>query len=376
VPSRQKSTKATVTAVLLVGSVLCSACAYSIDGTGVGNRRVDSGADRDGGATGTGNAPGRDAEAGALDTDDDTDAGYEADAGPDNGAEDAPAARWRFVVTADTRDTAWGYNPIVFPRLVQAVLREHERSAIDLMLVPGDLVYGAVDVQAELAAWAEAVCPLREAGIAVYPLRGNHELLCDQQCWNSVFMGAGALPGDGPLGEEGLTYSFSHKNALFIGFDNYFGYKVNVDWVQERLDANTRPHVFSFSHEPAFAAYHLDCLDDFVVERDRFWAALEQAGSRAYFCGHDHFYDHARVLDGDGDANDDIHQFIVGTGGGPLYSFSPPYLGNNSGMTLQQMDHAEIEGYLAVEVDDLDVTLTWMELEAGAGASWYYTAKR
>jgi hypothetical protein len=366
-----------------LATALFSGCWYSGDGTAIATRAPEAGTRReaDGGGAGT------DASVTGDEVDDagaePPDAANEADAIPDAGAtpDAADAAishsdtRWRFAVVADTRDNARGYNRTVFPRLLEAVLREHERSAIDLMLVPGDLVYGSADVLVELAGWAEAVRSLQEAGITVYPVRGNHEIQCDQECWNRVFTGSSALPDDGPPGEEGLTYSFSHKNAFFVGFDNYSGQKVNVEWVQERLADNTLPHVFSFSHEPAFAAYHLGCLDDFVEERDRFWAALERAGSRVYFCGHDHFYDHAHVLDGDGDENDDIHQFIVGSGGGPLYSFSPPYPGDNSGMTLKQIDHAETYGYLVVEVDDLDVTLTWMELETGAGASWSYTVK-
>jgi len=39
------------------------------------------------------------------------------------------------------------------------------------------------------------------------------------------------------------------------------------------------------------------------------------SGARAYLCGHDHGYAHARIDDGDGDYSNDVHQFVVGTAG-------------------------------------------------------------
>jgi hypothetical protein len=228
--------------------------------------------------------------------------------------------------------------------------------------------------EAELRVWRNATDPLYDAGIAVFAVRGNHELACDTECWHEVFHGRYAMPENGPENEEGLTYSVAHKNALILGFDNYIGdRKINVDWVKRELDANPLPHVFAFSHEAAFAAHHIDCLDDDLEERDLFWQSLREAGARVYFGSHDHFFDHARVDDGDGNEDNDIHQFIVGSAGGPLYDFEPPYPGENSGMEVMQIDHAREFGFVLVEVDRLDVTLTWIPLVGVAGASWSYT---
>ena len=389
---------------LSLAAALVAGCSYSGDGLSVpsGTPEAGTGRDRDVGATkiDAGNRPEADAAVGEEEVDDagaatpdgadrtdaisdagartdsadQTDAIFDASSRPDgaDGAVLDPDTHWRFAVLGDSRGTTRGYNRAVFPRLLEAILDEHERFAIDLMLFPGDLIINSVDVLVDLASWAEATRPVHEAGIAIYPVRGNHEIGCDSSCWNRVFYGSRALPRNGPPGQEGLTYSFLHKNAFFVGFDNYVDKPVDVDWIQEKLDGNIRPHIFTFSHQPAFAAYHLDCLDDFPEERDRFWAALKRAGSRVYFCGHDHLYDHARVFDGDGERKNDIHQFIVGTGGGPLHTFSPPYPGDNSGMKVGQIDHAETYGYLLVEIDDLTATLTWMALETGAGSSWSY----
>jgi hypothetical protein len=127
------------------------------------------------------------------------------------------------------------------------------------------------------------------------------------------------------------------------------------------LRVNRKPHVFVVGHEPAFKMVHPDCLDDHPARRDTFWRSLKAAGARAYFCGHDHFFDHARVDDGDGDPDNDIHQFVAATAGAPWYAWTPPYDGNNGDFAVTQVYHAERYGYIVVEVNDLDVTMTWME---------------
>jgi hypothetical protein len=136
---------------------------------------------------------------------------------------------------------------------------------------------------------------------------------------------------------------------------------VNQEWLDAQLAANTKPHIFITGHEPAFRALHPDCLDNMPAERDAFWASIRNAGGRTYLTGHDHFYDHARVDDGDGNPDNDIHQYIIGSAGAPLYTWSPIYSGDNSYYTIEQLYHAENYGYVLVEVDGFNVTLTWMQ---------------
>jgi hypothetical protein len=150
---------------------------------------------------------------------------------------------------------------------------------------------------------------------------------------------------------------------------------VNQTWLDSQLAANRQPHVFAFGHEPAFQAHHDDCLDEYPDKRDVFWASLESAGARVYFCGHDHFYDHARVNNGDGDPNNDLHQYIIGTAGANFFGWMPPYDGDNSHYTVEQWFHTSNYGYVLVEVDDLEVTLSWMErLMISPDAGWGYQA--
>ena len=294
---------------------------------------------------------------------------------------------WRFIVTCDSRGRDNGINELILDELVSEIIKLEA----DFVVFPGDLVYGYSAAgpsrfESQLRTWVSAMEPVYDANIAVYVTRGNHEL---GDVWG-IYPGTGAdpndnyaqrwlnvfgsdwhpeqkLPGNGPAGEEHMTYSITHKNAFIACLDQYagvkheFAHKVNQAWLGAQLAANTKPHIFAAGHEPAFRALPRDCLDKYPADRDAFWTSIKNAGGRTYLCGHDHFYDHARVDDGDGDASNDIHQYIVGTAGAALYTWSPPYDGNNTDYTVQQLHHARRCGYVLVEIDGLDVSLTWME---------------
>ena len=259
------------------------------------------------------------------------------------------------------------------------------------MLFPGDLVAGYASIgpagfEAELWTWVKMMDSVYNAGIGVYVSRGNHEIMDvwgyyirpdidpdDNHAtrWLNVFGNdlypEQKLPDNGPASEKYMTYAVTHKNAFIVSLDQYAGinhnavHKVNQKWLDAQLAANTKPHIFIAGHEPAFGALHTDCLDNRPAERDAFWASIKNAGGRTYLTGHDHFYDHARIDDGDGNPDNDIHQYIIGTGGAYPYAWSPPYAGNNSYYTVEQLGHAENFGYVLVEVDGLNVTLIWME---------------
>ncbi len=308
------------------------------------------------------------------------------------------AEQWRFVVVGDTQGPRAGVSVGLLSELVREILR-HD---VDLAIFPGDLVSGvATDLdlfEAQLQQWVQIIKPVYDAGIGVYVCRGNHELRdiwstdllglpapADNGAlrWLSVF-GNGAhsrqmLPDNGPAGERCMTYAVEHKNALIVGLDLYGGmehrlaHAVNQEWLDRQLRQNTQPHVFVFAHEPAFRTYHEDCLDAYPKSRDAFWMSLQAAGARMYFCGHDHYYDHAVVDDGDQDPDNNIHQIIAGTGGGSFYTWSPPYDGDNGLFTVRQRYHAREHGYMLVDVEDEHVSVTWMERwdSGGPGPALY-----
>jgi hypothetical protein len=296
------------------------------------------------------------------------------------------AGGWRFIVVGDSQGVYNGVNGPVLSELVGEILRQD----VELVVFAGDLVAGPSradeSFEGQLWEWVRIMGPVYNAGIDVYACRGNHEVRdmwdlapeaypdpTDNYAlrWLAVFGSRNypdlMLPDNGPPNERHMTYSVGHKNALIVGLDEYGGMRhqrvhyVNQGWLDEELKRNTRPHVFVFGHEPAFRSFHWDCLDAHPERRDAFWRSLKRADGRVYFCGHDHYYDHAVVDDGDGDPANDIHQIIAGTGGGTFYTWTPPYDGNNTDFTVRQRYHARQHGYMLIEVDDLDVTVTWME---------------
>jgi predicted phosphodiesterase len=289
---------------------------------------------------------------------------------------------WKFMVTCDSRGYATGVNEYIMTEMVNQAIEQE----VDLVLFPGDLVGGILPYSQgpfldQLINWRNVVQPAVDAGIKIYSVRGNHDHDPDDSVaiWKEVIVDAYDLPDNGPDDEKYLTYSVKHKNALLVCFDQYVhSHRNNQSWFDEQLAANKNVHIFAVGHEPAFKAMHSSCMDDYFEERDAFWQSLEDAGARVYFCGHDHFYDHA-VVDGDGDPNNDIHQYIVGTAGAPLYSWTINYDGDNSGYTVENIYHAKAYGYVLVEVQGLKVTLTWMQRTGtnvyAAKNSWSYTAK-
>ncbi len=278
---------------------------------------------------------------------------------------------WRFVAVGDTRGptSTAPINTAVLGELADQIINQQA----EFVLVPGDLAYSGS--LANFQSWSNVLSGVYQAGIGVYPVIGNH----DANDVNSFVQVFNYLPANGPAGEVNRTYGFTCGNALILGLDTYVNPgRVNQAWLDAVLGANTLPHVFVFGHMPAFKANHTDCLDDYPSQRDAFWTSLKNAGGRAYFCGHDHFYDHMQVDDGDGNAANDVHQLIVGGGGAPLYT-TYAYDGANTIWSPVNVFHENQYGYTLVEVNGLTVTLTaYDRLGANAyapsGDVWTYTA--
>ena len=305
-------------------------------------------------------------------------------------------------MSCDSRGDVNGINVVILSELVEEFIGQ----GIDVLIFPGDLVSGLFSssndiFEAQLRTWTKIMAPVYDANIAVYVGRGNHEVHSYSpdpndtyaRRWLNVF-GRDAdpnlrLPDNGPAGEKYMTYSVTYKNAFIVMLDQYAGianrpeeHKVNQTWLDAQLAGNTKPHIFLTGHEPAFKAKDRAGLDDYPDQRDALWASIANNAGRIYLCGHDHYYNHARIDDGDGDPNNDTHQYIVGTAG-PLYTWNGIYPGDNSRYTPVSLYYARANGYLIGEVNDLDVTLTWFQRHTTAldvngiykpKETWTYTA--
>ncbi len=81
------------------------------------------------------------------------------------------------------------------------------------------------------------------------------------------------------------------------------------------------------------------------------------SGARAYLCGHDHGYAHARIDDGDTDYSNDVHQFVVGTAGAGV-NIKPNYNYDGFNTPYQPVlhEHAAKYGYMLIEIDGAKAT--------------------
>jgi hypothetical protein len=312
---------------------------------------------------------------------------------PGSATKEAP---WRFAVLCDTRSNpcadpgggAYGVNIQALDKLAKAVAAEQ----VDVVLVPGDVALGngyeckpptpgPNSAKSQYQLWRKVMQPVYDSYAKVLPVRGNHEMDRDaiMSDWSScrkripveyklltaykkVFNDP-YIPENGPESEKKLTYSYPHKNALFVGFDQITDqFENNQSWFEQVLKKDKREHLFVFGHYPAFAVKHKDCLACYSSARDRFWDAIGGAGGRMYFCGHDHFYDRAVIADSKGNP---IQQVLVGNGGAPFAHFIGPYMDKK----VSGAEHIEnVYGYVVVTVDGAKVSSVLKVLDAQSGA--------
>ncbi len=277
------------------------------------------------------------------------------------------ADTWRFAVVGDTRgdgantpSNRWVNTPVL-----SAIAKAISNDCPDLVLITGDLIYGdpvsssGTNMAVQFALWTNAMAPVYQAGIPVYPVRGNHDASGDSSLGTAFLTAFPDTPRNGPTGEAGLTYSFTHNNAFFVALDQYCNaHTVNQAWLSNQLALNTKTHIFTFGHEPAVQVAHSTCLAEHQTDRNAMLNSLTVAGSRIYFCGHDHFYDHAIVTAPNGRT---MRQMVVGTGGAPGANWSGFY-GTDFGEEAMATNVRHIgytNGYCLVTISDFSVKLEW-----------------
>jgi Calcineurin-like phosphoesterase len=299
----------------------------------------------------------------------------------------APSKAIRILVAGDGRaQYPWverrqedvdGINKTIAQEIERAVLAEKAQ----MLLWTGDLSnVNSRDngvFKTQLLAWRQIMEPLYQKGVIVLPIRGNHEVLRyikdestngesipdASRIWNEVFTGRYALPPNGPDGEKNLTFYYVYRSVLAIGLDDFETAKnaVDVNWLKSVLSTNKRPFIFAFGHEQAFASGshpETETLAANKPTRDQMWEALITAGARAYFCGHDHFYDHMSVFRNHGNPGPEMHQLVAGTAGAPFYARGDYPPDDNWKRTIvRHIDNAY--GYILIVIDGDTATITF-----------------
>ena len=285
------------------------------------------------------------------------------------------ADHFQFVVAGDGRadpnakpprtEDKNGVNTVITSEMAQAVLAEHAK----FLLWTGDLVLGArtgTEYKSMLLGWRDLMQPLYRKRIPVLACRGNHESGSADNiaAWNAVFSGRYAMPNNGPATEKNLSFYYTYGPVLAIGLDEYTvdpkSIAVDVPWLKSVVKAHAKPFVFTFGHEPAFMdGAHKDLLDNDVEKRDAFWEALITCGSRVFFCGHDHLYDHMAIKRKGDKPGPVIHQLVAGTAGAPFYR-TGEYTGANSYWQLTRVKNiVNTYGYILVDINGSTATITF-----------------
>ncbi len=272
-----------------------------------------------------------------------------------------PSVAFRFAVTDDSRAASGptgtqngddnGAAALVVNTIAKDIVAQNAASPIDFVLFPGDMVSGyttSTTLSSELDTWVTAMKPVSDAKIPLYTTRGNHEY--DDLVNGAVnpddpsrltYLAHFPMPTNGPttsgtgLSEVGLTYSFTHKNAKFIGFDMYSGRTGTFDntkyapgsnsgqmmnpWVLNEVNNSTSGVTFVMAHEMMWpTTSHPDCFANDPDSRDAMVHALGTHNG-AYFAGHNHMFVRGVMAD---DKGDKVPSFTIGTGGGGNYDYA------------------------------------------------------
>jgi hypothetical protein len=242
----------------------------------------------------------------------------------------------RFAVIGDTQGGSQPTNERVLSQIVDQTLAADP--AVRFAVFTGDLIQGepSENAPADFQNWRRIVGPFYDAdffGLKVYVTPGNHDMVGENYKinWQTAFP---ELPDNGPEDAKKLTYSFDagpcHLVVVNTETPGDRRHEVDLEWLAADLAATDRPIKLVFGHDPAYpVGLHMgSSLDAKPEQRDRFWQILADNGVKAYFCGHEHIYDHW-IKDG-------VHQIITGGGGGagPFFHF------------------------LILDADDSDVTVT------------------
>jgi hypothetical protein len=148
------------------------------------------------------------------------------------------------------------------------------------------------------------------------PAPGNHE-----------YVSAGASPYYSYFGASSGTFGFGFY-SFDLGNWHIISLNSNIpdsrgsaqwEWLREDLESNSAHRcTLAYWHHPRFSSSISG--GGFMADA---WRLLYELGADVVVTAHDHGYERFAPLDGEGRRNDanGIRQFVVGTGGAPLYPF-------------------------------------------------------
>lgn len=288
---------------------------------------------------------------------------------------------------------------------VEAVTARLLAHAPDLVIHVGDVTDGTLAGDAKLDQInllnSLHTTPLANAGIPLYPVRGNHDALVHtltsggQSVWQAgfphLFTGPWAVidpenvPGGSTASPNPENYSFvinTGQNTFLIGLDMWNGgIDSNYsDWVASNLAAirTTHPdaHIFCYSHSGLFAVAGHPAMTQYIPSGPAaFIAAGRQYRIDGWISGHNHIYDRSMAVDV---SNNHLPMFFNMTAGSASSKFYSARRLPATNQHLNKLVDSTIEvgspiSYQIVEVNGPFVTIrTWMSPrnQSGRFSDW------
>lgn len=154
------------------------------------------------------------------------------------------------------------------------------------------------------------------------PIPGNHEYRTPGAAGYFGYFGARA----GPPGRGYYSYDLDGWHVVALNSE------VPIDsaspqfaWLGRDLAARRGRCILAYWHRPRFSSGRHGSN---IRTRDA-WALLQRSGGAVVLSGHDHLYERFAPLDADGRLDPrGMRQFVVGTGGAPLYRWGTPVPGS------------------------------------------------
>jgi predicted phosphodiesterase len=194
----------------------------------------------------------------------------------------------RFVVIGDT-GTGSGKQLEV----AQVMLRYRQMFPFEFILLVGDNMYGSEKAADYKLKFENIYRPLLDQQVKFYAALGNHDE-SNQRFYEFFNM----------EGQE--YYRFKKGGASFYALNSNYMDKKQVDWLNEKLAADTATWKIAFFHHPPYSSggkHGSDTKLRQVVE-----PIFLKHGVDVVFNGHEHFYERIKPQQG-------IYYFISGSGG-------------------------------------------------------------
>ncbi len=194
----------------------------------------------------------------------------------------------RFVVIGDT---GTGSNQQL--ELAKVMQRYRQAFPFEFVLMVGDNMYGSEKANDYKMKFENVYKPLLDQKVKFYAALGNHDE-SNQRFYEFFNM----------EGQE--YYRFKKGSSSFYALNSNYMDKKQVDWLNEKLAADTATWKIAFFHHPPYssgAAHGSDAKLRQVVE-----PIFLKYGIDVVFTGHEHFYERIKPQQG-------IYYFISGSGG-------------------------------------------------------------